>query len=213
MTLCFTSNRIPVTWHGVTQRGHTPTRFSPTTTTLIFTTITLDVMGCLRTSLARANHRFQSWWQQKIWAVCVEINYRPFAFLLVLCCHQWKATAKVKHQTCAANKPLVCTVCWHKLDTAFSFCSLFLWMGPPLIFALLHVGSQALCDFRTNFWYMITTRNKWRTACHHDPVYTPKKKKYDLFIQLESLIFFSVYIPPFISPQTVLPFHGKHTVP
>lgn len=32
-------------------------------------------------------------------SVCVEINNRPLAFLSALCCHQWKATAKVEHQT------------------------------------------------------------------------------------------------------------------
>lgn len=69
-------------------------------------------------------------WQQKRRAVCVAIDNRPSALTLVLCCHQWKATAKVEHQTCAANKPHVRTVCRHKLDTAFSFSvSYFVWMG------------------------------------------------------------------------------------
>lgn len=129
---CCAFNRSPMTWHGVTQKGRTPTRSSPTTTTHTLTTITPGTTGCLRTSLARANHLFQSWWHQKIRAVCVEINNRPSAFTSVLCCHQWKATAKVEHQTCAANKALVGTVCRHKLDTASTFFFLFfpLWMGP-----------------------------------------------------------------------------------
>lgn len=142
-----------MTWHGVTQMGRTPTRSSPTTTTLTLIAITPDTTVCLRTSLARAN---QSWWHQKIRAVCVEINNRPLAFLPALCCHQWKATAKVEHQTRAANKALVRTVCRHKLDTAFTFVFLSGW-DPSQFCPASHEKSGT---FRTNFWYMITIRKQ-----------------------------------------------------
>lgn len=135
-------NRSQMTQQGVTRRGRTPTRSSLTTTilsliltlsptltltpSLSLTATTADTTACSRTSLARAD---QPWWHQKIRAVCVEISNRPFfvAFLPALCCHQWKATAKVEHQTRAANKG-TCTykVCRHKSDTAFCFCFFFL---------------------------------------------------------------------------------------
>lgn len=137
--VCCALSRSPMTWHGVTQRGRMPTPSSPTTTIRTLTTIAPGTMGCLRTSPARANRRPLSWWHQKIKAVCVQINYRALAFASLLCCHQWKATAKVEHQTRAANKALVRTVFRHKSDTAFRFS---LWT--PLIFVQLHTNTS-LC--------------------------------------------------------------------
>lgn len=230
--LCFAFNRSPMTCHGVTQRGPMLTRFSPTTTSLILTPILIltttmpDTMGCLRTSLAKANHCFLSWWQQKIRAVCVETNNRPLAFPSLLCCHQWKATAKVKHQTCAANKPLVRTVCRHKTDTAFSpflffFFALSLSLsldGIPLNIAPLHVMIQDTLWFQDQFFGTWSLRgNKRRTACHLDPVYIPKKernkKKKDLFIQLASQIFFPSVSFHVCLLKLFLLLRGEHSVP
>lgn len=219
--LCFAFNRSPMTCHGVTQRGPMLTRFSPTTTSLILTPILIltttmpDTTGCLRTSLAKANQCFLSWWQQKIRAVCVETNNRPLAFPSLLCCHQWKATAKVKHQTCAANKPLVRTVCRHKTDTAFSpflffffllYLSLCLWMGSHSTSPRFMLWFKTL--FRTNFLvhdhYEGTRGGLHVTLIQF--IFQKKKeirKKKDLFIQLASQIFFPVCILPCMSLETV----------
>lgn len=175
--VCCAFSRSPMTWHGVNQRGRTPTRSYPTTTTLTrtLTTITPGATGYSRTSLARANHRFQSWWHQKIKVVCVQISNRPLASPSLLCCHQWKATAKVKHQTRAANRALVRTVCRHKIGHRFCF-SLSGWDPSQL-------WNQALCVFRTNFWYMITTRG------HKEDCMSPWSSLYsnDLFIYSASI--------------------------
>lgn len=203
-----------MTWHGVTQRGHTQTRSCPTTTSLTLiltlTTIMPGTTGCLRTSLARANHCFLSWWQQKMRAVCVVINNRPSEFPSLLCCHQWKATAKVEHQTCAANKPLVRTVCRHKLDTAFSFFFFFSGWDPSRLCLTSSKKSDTLW-FQDQFWYMITTwKQEEDCMSPWSSLYSKKGKIW--FIYSASISDFSVYTPPFIFPQnTVL--HGKHTVP
>lgn len=228
--LCFAFNRSPMTCHGVTQRGPMLTRFSPTTTSLILTPILIltttmpDTTGCLRTSLAKANQCFLSWWQQKIRAVCVETNNRPLAFPSLLCCHQWKATAKVKHQTCAANKPLVRTVCRHKTDTAFSpflfffFFALSLSLsldGIPLNIAPLHVMIQD--TFQDQFFGTWSLRgNKRRTACHLDPVYIPKKernKKKKRFIYSASISdFFSHLYPSMYVSWNCFSYFEENTV-
>lgn len=215
MTISPASNRIPTTCHEVTQRGRTPTRFSRTTTTLTPTptlTATPDTTGCLRTSLARANHRFRSWWQQKIWAVCVEINDRPSHF-----CRSFAVTSE-KLQPKSNSKFVLLTnhlrtVYRHKSNTAFSFCfSLFL-DGTPLIFARFTWEVRHFVISGPIFGIWPLPGNKWRTACHRVPVYTQNTNKdkniYLLCLNIFNLFIFFVYIPQFTSAQTVL-FHGKH---
>lgn len=181
--LCRAFNRSPTTWHGVTQRGRTPTRSSPTTTTLTLNAITPDTTACLRTSLARAN---QSWWHQKIRAVCVEINNRPLAFLPALCCHQSKATAKVEHQTRAANKALIRTVCRHKLDTAFTF--VFLWMGP---LSTLSSFTWEVRHFQDQF-LVHDHYKETKGGLHVTLIQFILQRRKNIFIQLASQIFLAV---------------------
>lgn len=70
----------------------------------------------------------------------------------------------------------------------------------PLNFVQLHVRSQALCVFRTNFWYMITTREQ------QEDCMSPRSSLYsnDLFIQLASLIFFCLYPSIYLSSNCSL---------
>ena len=171
--------------------------------------------------LLEPNHRFQSWWQQKIWAVC-EVHPRASVAPPFLCCHQWRATAKVRQPSCAANKPLVRAVCRHNMDTAF-FCPLFLSVCPSLSPSLSGRDPSQRCPASPEesrrfvipgpvFGTWSLQGNKRRTACHLDPVYYPKKREI-WFIYSANVSFTSVWNPPSSLLKLFLLFLGlEHTL-
>lgn len=128
-------------------------------------------------------------------------------FCLALCCHQWKATAKVEHQTRAANKALVRTVCRHKLDTAFTFVSLSGW-DPSQLCPASHKKSGT---FRTNFWYMIFMR-KQEEDCM-SPWFSLYSKEGKYIYSASISFFFALYPSIYLSSNYSSDVILKHIVP
>lgn len=101
-------SRTPTIWRGVSQRAPTPTRSSPTTTTRTRTSTTPGTTACSRTSPARAHQRWRR--RSDSSRLCPHQAQTLPAFFRPprrapppRRRTQWKATAKVEHQTRAAD--------------------------------------------------------------------------------------------------------------